>query len=65
MSDETVTLAQQIAEVHRECGVRRRVYPQWVAAGRMKPEQAARKLAAMDAAFETLRELEAGEAGEP
>ncbi len=65
MSDDAVTLAEQIAEVHRECGVRRRVYPQWVAAGKLKPEQAARKLAVMEAAFKTLRELEAGEAGEP
>ncbi len=65
MSGERAPLAAQIAEVARECDVRARVYPRWIESGRLKPEDAARKLAAMRAALVTLMEAEAGEAGEP
>lgn len=65
MSADRVPLADQIACVARECDVRARVYPRWVEEGRMKPEAAARGLAAMRAALVTLMQVEAGEAGEP
>jgi hypothetical protein len=49
--------AAQLAEVEREVALRRRVYPRWVADGRMKQAAADRQIATMEAVAETLRRL--------
>ena len=54
MSNTTIPLAEQIAEVKREIAMRKRVYPKWVATGRMTQEQADKQIAAMEAALGTL-----------
>lgn len=54
-----VTLKDQIAEVGREVGLRRSVYKRWIAAGRLKQEDADRQLARMEAALWTLKQVEA------
>jgi hypothetical protein len=53
-----VSLIQQIASVERELHIRNRVYPRWVAEGRMKEDTCRHELAAMAAVLETLRTLE-------
>lgn len=55
----TITLDQQIASVRRELAMRHRVYPKWVAAGRMKQDAADHELAAMQAVHDTLTGLTA------
>ena len=50
-------LAQQIACVAREIALRTRVYPKFVASGRMKQETADKELAAMTTVIETLKRL--------
>lgn len=50
----SVTLEQQIACLRRELALRERVYPKWVASGRMTPVGADRELDAMRAALQTL-----------
>lgn len=58
VSEATVIpLADQLAEVRREIGMRRKAYPRWVSLGRMKQEQADRGIAAMEAARDTLARL--------
>jgi len=57
MSDQTIPLADQLAEVRREIGMRRKAYPRWVSLGRMKQEQADRSLAVMEAVRDTLAGL--------
>lgn len=52
-----VSLKDQIAEVGRECAMRRRVYPRWVADNKMTQAAADRQIAAMDAALSTLAKL--------
>ena len=47
-------LPEQRAAVVREIGMRKRVYPNWVASGRMKQAEADRQLAAMEAVLGTL-----------
>ena len=49
-----VTLAEQIACVKREIGLRERVYPRWVATGRLTQRKADDEIAAMKAVLETL-----------
>lgn len=53
----TIPLADQLAEVRREIGMRRKAYPRWVSLGRMKQEQADRGIAAMEAVRDTLAGL--------
>jgi hypothetical protein len=53
----TFSIADQIACVRREIGMRERVYPKWVAGGRMKQDAADRELAAMRAVLATLQSL--------
>lgn len=45
----TVTLEDMCKEAERELALRRRVYPGWVAAGRLKQAQADRQIAIMEA----------------
>lgn len=52
-----VPIAEQIACVERELRMRARVYPGWVAAGRMTRERAEAETRAMEAVLMTLRGL--------
>ena len=45
-----------IAEVERELRLRRRVYPQWVAAGKLSQQKADRQIAVMEAIAERLKD---------
>jgi len=56
-SPPAVTLDQQIACARREIGMRERVYPNWVKAGRMRPDKADAELLAMRAILATLESL--------
>ena len=55
---QSVSLAQQIACVKREIGMRTRVYPRWVSASRMTQAKADSELQAMHAVLDTLQEIE-------
>lgn len=57
---QPISLADQIACVRREIGMRERVYPKWVAGGRMKQDAADREIAAMRAVLATLEALRNG-----
>ena len=50
-------LPDQITCVERELGMRRRVYPRWVATGRMTQADADREIATMSAVLDTLRSI--------
>lgn len=52
-----MTIDEQITCVMREINMRRRVYPKWVANGRMTKENADREIAAMAAVLDTLKGL--------
>ena len=54
------TLDDEIACVRREIQYRERVYPRWVAEGKMKPDAADRQLALMRAVLGRLNGLKAG-----
>lgn len=49
-----IPLANQIACAAREVRMRARVYPRWVATGKMSQEEATREIAAMQAIVQTL-----------
>jgi hypothetical protein len=53
-----VTLAEQIAEVEREITLRRRVYPGWIAAGKLSQALADRQMACIEATRTTLKWVE-------
>ena len=57
-----IPLTDQINEVGREIGLRRNVYPQFVARGKMSQEEADAHLAKMEAAYTTLIWLRANRA---
>lgn len=57
MSDPTIPLSDQLAEVRREIGMRRKAYPRWISLGRMTQQQADRGIAAMEAVRDTLAGL--------
>lgn len=50
-----ITIEDQIKAVEREIGMRRRVYPNWVASKRMSQEKADKEIAATEAVLETLK----------
>lgn len=54
---EPIPIEEQIACVEREIAMRRRVYPRWTAAGKMKPEAAEREINVMSAVLMTLKGL--------
>lgn len=54
-----VPLDRQIKAVERELAMRRRVYPSWVAKGRMSQANADEEIAAMEAVLATLRQAAA------
>ena len=53
-----ITIEDQIKAVEREIGMRRRVYPNWVASKRMSQEKADKEIAAMEAVLETLKKVQ-------
>jgi hypothetical protein len=53
-----IPLLDQIAELERELGYRRRVFPKWIADGRMQAAAAARRMSAMEAALATLKGMQ-------
>lgn len=57
-----VPLGDQVACARREQALRKNVYPQFVAKGRMDQEEADRELARMSAIITTLEWLQANEA---
>jgi hypothetical protein len=52
----TAQLDQQLNEIERELGMRRRNYPKWVFNGQMKQEQADRQIRLMEGIKETVRQ---------
>lgn len=50
-----VTLEDMLREVERELVLRQRVYPRWVATGKMKSQQALRQIEVMAALADRLR----------
>lgn len=50
------TIVELIACAKREAAIRRRVYPGWVAKGRMSPGDAQHEMDCMDAIVRTLNE---------
>ena len=57
MSKPKIPLSEQIAEVGREVGLRRNVYPRLVGKGQLARADADRHVARMSAALTTLRWL--------
>ncbi len=57
MSKPKIPLSEQIAEVGREVGLRRKVYPRLVGKGQLARAAADHHLARMSAALATLRSL--------
>lgn len=52
-----IPLDRQIAAVRDEISKRRRLYPRWVDAGRMKEDESQDRIAAMEAVLATLKQL--------
>lgn len=52
-----ITLQEEIAELEREIGLRRRVYPNFVRSGRLKQAKADRQIAVMESAIRRLTTL--------
>ena len=52
-----IALDDQIAEVKRELGMRRHVYPRFVDQKRMTPQQAAQRIALLEAVQDSLERL--------
>lgn len=57
MSSPTIPLDRQVAAVRDEISLRHRVYPRFIAGGKMTAEVAARRIAEMDAVRMTLEQL--------
>lgn len=56
MTAPIFTAAEKCAEVQRELTMRRRVFPQWVAAGKLKKADADRRMAILEAIAEDYAE---------
>jgi hypothetical protein len=54
----TVSYAEMVECVKREIGMRRRVYPRWVEAGKMRQSKADDEIRVMEAVFAALCDLE-------
>lgn len=50
-----VPIADQVSEVEREIGLRHRVYPAWIASGRISQHEAELRIETLGAALATLR----------
>jgi len=57
-SDVKITIAEQIACVDRELGMRRRVYPRWVERGKLNPATADLEIKRMEAVKDSLRRVQ-------
>ena len=57
----TVSIQEQIKCVKREIGLRQRVYPRQIEAGRMSNAKATDELKRMQAVLKTLEQVEKGE----
>ena len=55
---DAISLKDQLRCVGRELGLRRNVYPKWVAKGRMTQEKADHEIATMEAVYETFKRME-------
>lgn len=55
-----ITIDEQIACVRRELAMRQRVYPKWVAGGKMKQPDADKELERMQAVHDTLSDVKRG-----
>lgn len=64
MAGSAVTLEEQVAAVEREIGLRLRVYPRWVASGKMRQARADKEIERMRAVLVTLKELAAERAAQ-
>lgn len=53
----SVPLAEQIAEIERELKIKQRVYPRWVADGRLSLKESAERIARTAAALDTLKSV--------
>lgn len=49
------TTEEKLHEIEREIAMRQRVYPRWIANGKLKPEQAAKQIAILQAIAHDLR----------
>ena len=63
LPERPIDLRQQIEAVEREIHMREKVYPDWVARKRMRPEKADYELKAMRAVLATLTKLRDGANG--
>ena len=54
----SVTIAEQVACVDRELGMRKRVYPRWVANGKLNQAAADLEMRRMEAVRDTLRRVQ-------
>lgn len=52
-----ITLDEQIAEVHRELGMRRHVYERFISLGKLTAAQADERILRLEAVRETLERL--------
>lgn len=53
------SLQEQIAELERELQLRARVYPRWVASGKLASAASERQMDRLRAALQTLRDVKA------
>lgn len=60
VADWHPSLGQQIAELKRELGVRRAVFPNWIAKGTLKQRDADYRVACLEAALKTLETFSEG-----
>ena len=56
----SITVQEQITEIERELGLRRRVYPKWVDAGKMKQATAEYRIEVLEGVLDTLRSFKDG-----
>jgi hypothetical protein len=63
MADPVFTAAEKLACARREIAMRRRVYPGWIAGGRMTQAEADRQIAIMVAIAADYERAAAGDAG--
>ena len=57
----TIPLHRQLAAVRNEIALRRRVYPRFIASGRLTESEAADRIECMQAVLDTLTKLKAAE----
>lgn len=51
-----ISMTEQQKEIEREITMRKKVYPGLVVKGKMKPDEANRRIAVMEAVLQTLQE---------